>query len=429
MRILTVCRDLSRGGTQRVACTFSIAYKRAGHETAVLAWCGDGPRRASLEAAGIPVFSGAGGLAAAVAAADAFRPDIIHMHRPGMRNDAETELLRVLRRPDRRVLETNVFARVDRSPAADLIDVHFQLSAWCMWRWRRWLGAERRQHAGVVVPNAVEVADFQRAPAGDIAAFRAANDIPADAYVCGRVGQPAAANWHVQILRAFDCLARHHPGAYLVLVGLPQNLLSELESLPADVRRRVRRLPLTDSDRQLSLIYSCLDCFIHAAHSGESFGLVLAEAMLCGCPVVTASRPHKSNTPVELVGHRRGGLVAGSAKRLPQAVLALWADQELRRSVTATARQWVESRYASDKVAATALRVAQMALGCTDRRRLISALEACGDLKTETTDAEIRALLSDTLGGPDPLELLAMRIVHNPLVQRAICAFLRWRYG
>ena len=41
---------------------------------------------------------------------------------------------------ERRVVETNVFSRVDYSPGADLIDVHFQLTKWCMWKWRRWLG-------------------------------------------------------------------------------------------------------------------------------------------------------------------------------------------------------------------------------------------------------------------------------------------------
>lgn len=429
MRILTVCRDLGLGGTQRVACNFSLAYRRAGHDVVVLAWGGDGPRRRSLEAAGITVVCGGHDPMEAVALADAFCPDIIHIHRAGMRNDAETGLLGRLRRADRRVLETNVFARVDRSEAADLIDVHFQLSAWCMWRWRRWLGAERNRHAGVVVPNAIETADFRRALIEETVAFRMENNIPFEAYLCGRVGQPAAANWHPQIIRSFAVLAQRDPHAHLVLVGLPQTLLAEVRSLPPDIRRRVRLLEMTDCDRRLSVIYSALDCFIHAAHSGESFGLVLAEAMLCGCPVVTASRPHKSNTPLELVGHRRGGLVAGSVKRLPQAVMELWSDGELRRSISASARTWVESRFASDTVAAVALRVADMALGCGDRRRLIALLESCGDLKTDTSDAEIRALLENTLGGPDPLEMLAMRVVHNPLVQRAISAYLGWRYG
>ena len=78
------------------------------------------------------------------------------------------------------------------------------------------------------------------------------------------------------------------------LVGLPESLVPVLQSLPAEVRKQCVQLPLINSDHELSVLYSSLDCFLHAAASGESFGLVLTEAMLCGCPVVTVSRPYRA---------------------------------------------------------------------------------------------------------------------------------------
>ena len=88
-------------------------------------------------------------------------------------------------------------------------------------------------------------------------------------------------------------------------------------------------------------MYSSLDCFLHAARIGESFGMVLAEAMLCGCPVVTASRPFKDNSQVEVVGHLKGGVVARSAKSLATALRAFRFDPGIRQQLQSNLRQWV----------------------------------------------------------------------------------------
>jgi len=279
MRILSIGARLGRGGTERAVESFSVEYQRLGHEVAVLAWQEGGVRQATLERAGIEVFVGGENLGRALAAADAFKPDLLHIHRVGVAMEAEAALLRRLQRRDRRVIETNVFGRVDRSDAADYIDVHMLLSRWCLWRWQRWSRDRRHRSIGVVVPNPVDVHRFAPVDVDRRRAVRERLGIPRDAFVCGRVGQASPVKWHRSMFRAFTELAQEDPTAHLVMVGLPPSFERYIRLLPASVRRRIRNLPLVDSDDALSELYSSLDCFLHAAAVGESFGYVLAEAL------------------------------------------------------------------------------------------------------------------------------------------------------
>lgn len=419
MRILSVGIGLSRGGTERALQNFSVSYRRMGHDVAVFAWREDGPRRERLEREGIEVMLGGGAIEQGLRAAEAFSPDVIHIHREGVANPTETAILRRLRTPGRRVLETNVFGRVDESGGADYIDVHMHLGAWALWRWRRWAGTWGRDRIGIIVPNPVTRHDFTRATSDEIRSFRSSLGIPHDAFVCGRIGQPNQASWHPATLKAFRRVAEQDPEARLLLLGLPDALQPTLRDLPAAIARRVITLPLTDADRELSLVYSSLDCFLHAAPVGESFGYVLTEAMLCGCPVVTASTPHVSNTQVEVVGHRLGGIVAGSLQRLPEAAALLWSDREETARIRPHLRQHVLSRFDADVVARQVLRTAELALASPDRATLRDEI-ARSELRHDVTDDEIRALLRHTLGGPRRFDLVKQRLRHTVLVRRAI---------
>jgi hypothetical protein len=215
-------------------------------------------------------------------------------------------------------------------------------------------------------------------------------------------------------------IARGDPNAYLLLAGLPDEFVPLIGRLSEDVRDRVRQVPLTDSDRELSVMYSSMDCFLHAATIGESFGLVLTEAMLCGCPVVTVARPDRDNSHVEVVGHLKAGLVAASMRDFPRAALALWEDDALRRRLGAGARQNVIDRYGSDQVAALAVRVAAITLECGDRAELVRRLAATPGLQTDATDQEAERQLRDAIGRPRAIERLRMRLVNTSAGQRMI---------
>jgi glycosyltransferase involved in cell wall biosynthesis len=426
LRILSIAPDLGRGGLQRAIETFTLCYQRAGHSVAVLGWRGGGGRADTLRRHGIPVFVGGPDLAEALAAADAFQPDVIHIHRVGVANPVETRILRRLRSRHRRVIETNVFGRVDRSDGADLIDVHMLLSDWCLWRWRRWLGSGTRR-VGVVVPNPVDTSRFEPADAEKILAFRSALGIPPDAFVCGRIGQPDPVKWHRATFTAFGRLARVDPTAWMVLIGLPADMRAHIEHLPLEIRRRIVEAPGSDNDEELANAYSSFDCFLHAAAIGESFGYVLAEAMLCECPIVTASTPQADNSQLEVVTHMVGGLVAASPRLLPAALLRFRSDRDLRTRLKPRLRQHVISRFEAQAVADRALELARLALGAPDRATLLEEVSRRADLRGEAAFSNISRLLGSTFGAPSTLDLLAMRLRHSPVLQTAIDARLSRR--
>lgn len=425
MRILSVVGRLEKGGTERVAQNFAVSYARLGHASAVLAHSEGGLREAILRDRGIETFVGNGNLQKISSFVDGFKPDVIHIHRPGMGSPFELELLRVLRTGDRRVLETNVFSRVDYGEAPALIDVHLQLSSWCMWKWRKCLGRRQANQIGVVVPNAVEPSGFERAAPEQVAAFRRSHQIAPDAFVCGRIGQASPSKWHPQTIAAFAHVAEQDPKATLLLVGLPASLRSRIDRLQSNIRQRILLLPTTTSDQELSLIYSSMDCFVHAATIGESFGLVLAEAMLCGCPVVTCSRPDRDNSQVEVVGHNEGGLVAASVQSLPEALQTIWHDTALRQRLATQARFRILQRFEADNVAARTVRLAELALQHPDRNRLREAIHAEGCFQTAVSDEEIERLLQDTIGRASWIELMRKRLVHNAWFQRALIKLRR----
>lgn len=405
MKILTVCSSLGIGGIERAAQNYTLGYHRAGHHVAFLNWGFEGVRQKILENHDIRVFAAGGDLADALKKANGFDPDIIHIHRRGWCDDREIYILEKLHKKGRRVIEQNVFGGVDYSPASDLIDVHLQLSKWCMWRWRRLLGVKQYSTAGVIAPNPVNPEDFNRSSDKEIEDFRSQFGIDKDAYVCGRIGQPIDGKWHPQTLIAFAELARLEKKAILLLIGMPESYQKILKSLPSDIQKRIFHIPLIYSDDELRKFYSSLDCFIHAANQGESFGYVLTEAMMCGCPVVTVNQPHKDNSQVEVVGHLQGGLVAGSMKQLSNAVIMLWSNPDLRKKIRKNARKHVLSRFDMTKIVSDVLRVAEITLESDNRMAIMRSLEKDEPLKTKIEDKDICTLYHNTIGSPSLKEL------------------------
>lgn len=100
---------------------------------------------------------------------------------------------------------------------------------------------------------------------------------------------------------AFQAVAQAEPRAWLAVCGLPESLQAMVSKLPEAIRSRIIELPMTDSDEELSRYYGLMDVFVHVSEKGESFGMVLCEAMLSGAPVTTLSTPLRDNSQIEVV--------------------------------------------------------------------------------------------------------------------------------
>ena len=182
------------------------------------------------------------------------------------------------------------------------------------------------------------------------------------------------------------------------------------------MRTRIVTLPVTASDRRISEYLTAMDGFLHVSRIGESFGMVLCEAMLCGVPVVTLSTPLKDNSQLEVVGHRMGGLVALTPEALPEAMIALIGDADLRGRVRAGGAAWVRGRFAPDLVSRRAMEIYEGLLSGGGRedapvpdRRWLDAMLAQG-YRAATVPWR---------------KSLAFRLLHMPLIYRAYLTLVR----
>jgi glycosyltransferase involved in cell wall biosynthesis len=409
LRILTVVAGMGVGGTERAAQNLSLGLKALGAEVAVLAHAELGPREKAYREAGIAVFGPEQAREAA-----RWGADVVHIHRAGYANGRETALMRGLKAGGARVVETNVFARFDASAGGALIDAHCLLSQWCAWKWCAWGGAAARAKRMHVLPNPVDTDGIGRLPDAERAAFRAGIGVPPGRFLFGRVGQPHAAKWSPRMLGAFaEVLGRGHDVG-LLLVGAPEDLVAGIGRLPGGVRDRVVSLPVTASDRRVAECLTAMDGFLHLARIGESFGMVLCEAMLCGVPVVTLSTPLKDNSQLEVVGHGVGGLVALTPRAVPDAMVALIADADLRARVRASGPEWVRRRFGVGRVSRHAMAIYGGLLSGTAAKR------------PAPDPAWLAATRARGLGRrPGVAAGLAFRLLHRPAVYRAYLALAR----
>jgi glycosyltransferase involved in cell wall biosynthesis len=146
---------------------------------------------------------------------------------------------------------------------------------------------------------------------------------------------------HAAVLEAFARFAARTPGAVLRLVG-DGVLRPALEARAArpDLAGRVEFLGArTDVAEQLG----GLDLFAYATTPAEGFGIVLAEAMAAGVPIVAADAG-----PVrEVLADGRGGRLtpAGDPAAMAEALSAAWADPAGRARMADDARALAEERY------------------------------------------------------------------------------------
>jgi glycosyltransferase involved in cell wall biosynthesis len=168
------------------------------------------------------------------------------------------------------------------------------------------------------------------------------------------VGRLAEKKGLVYLLDAMPAVLRQAPNATLVVAG-DGPLRGELSLHARDLGlgESVRFLGARRPD-ELPGLYSAADVFVGpsiVAEGGdtESFGLVFAEAMACGCPVV-ASDVGGIN---DLVQHEQTGLLVPQRdpQAIAEAVCRLLQDEALARRLKRNGRAHVQRNYTQTAVA------------------------------------------------------------------------------
>ncbi|MDR1117801.1 MAG: glycosyltransferase family 4 protein [Bifidobacteriaceae bacterium] len=204
----------------------------------------------------------------------------------------------------------------------------------------------------VIIPNGVAVARF--AEARPDPRWTATPAAPVIAFL-GRMDEPRK-GLRV-MLDALPALLAARPGLRLVVAGTgsPADELARLGPEAAAVELAG---PVTDAEKA-SLLKGC-SAYVAPQLGGESFGIVLVEAMAAGAPVVASDLPAFARV---LDGGEAGRLFAvGDADALAGAVLASLGDTEATEGLTARAAQVVR-RYDWSAVTAQILAVYETVSG------------------------------------------------------------------
>lgn len=310
IRVLHAAAGLGLGGTEKTLQGFATGLDRDRFLCAVYSPQA-GERAPLIRAAGVQTLLG-GPLERAL---DRFQPDIVHIYRAGW---PERLLLRPAARAGLPVVETNVFGRHDPSPDAAAIRRHLFMSRYCLERYALVHGADLASGRYDYLYNPVEVDDLARC--------RPDFSRP----VMGRLSRPDPGKWSPLAWEIIPRLVRLVPGFRYRIVGGVE--AAERFVREANLEDWVSfEPPLTDG-RQLAGFLASLSLLAHANDTGETFGMVIAEAMAAGLPVITHPCPGlKDNAQLELVDHGVTGFVARDAEEYAdQAAWLLTRPDEAR---------------------------------------------------------------------------------------------------
>jgi phosphatidylinositol alpha-mannosyltransferase len=189
------------------------------------------------------------------------------------------------------------------------------------------------EHIGgdaVLIPNGVTVRRYEKA--SPLPGW------PGDGGALGFLGRMDEPRKGLDVLlRAFETLAGQRPGLRLLIAG-PGDGDNVTEKVPAALRERLILLGQVSEDDK-ARVYHSVDVFCAPNTGGESFGIVLAEAMASGAPIVASDLDAFRQV---LRGGRAGELFeTGNAGALAEAAGKLLDDPQRRAALSAAATEAV----------------------------------------------------------------------------------------
>jgi len=222
---------------------------------------------------------------------------------------------------------------------------------------------EHLDGGAVEIPNGVAVAKFSHAEPlpgwpGDCA--------PGRGGTLGFLGRFTEPRKGFGVLReAFVALAPERPGLRLLVAG-PGELADLHEGIPAGLRDRVTFLGRVSEPDKARMLRS-VDVYVAPNIGGESFGMILTEAMAAGTTVAASDLDAFRRV---LDGGRAGELFpTGDATALRRTLTGLLDDPVRRAELSACAREVVEA-FDWPTVARRVLEVYATAIEATDGRVL-----------------------------------------------------------
>jgi phosphatidylinositol alpha-mannosyltransferase len=202
-----------------------------------------------------------------------------------------------------------------------------------------------------VIPNGIDIDRYNES----VVPFPWAADGTPRILFVGRFNEARKGFKH--LLRALPLVQQQFPDARLIVVGPGDK--TKFHDLIS--RHQIRGVDFVGevTSEELPRYYASCDAFSAPSIHGESFGLVLLEAMATGKPVVASRIPGYAS----VVTHNRDGVLVEpkDAMSLALAIVRLFSDSDLRARLSVEGRRTAEI-YAWPRVAARILEVYQQCL-------------------------------------------------------------------
>ena len=353
------------GGVARSVKTLEDACRRQGHEVKVIAPQFDGAEE-SPDVLRVPAIQNFNGSDFCVRVpmpnvirdfVEDFGPDIIHSHHPFLLGDAALRESWKMQAP---ILFTHhtLYERYTHyvpgdSPALKRMAIQLA-TEYCNLCDRVIAPSEsiarllRDREVTVPItsiPTGIDTAAFA---AGDGAAFRKQAGIPEKARVIGHVGRLAKEKNLIFLAQAVAPRLKADPEAVVLLVG-DGDARAEMTAILAEAGGAKRVFAVgKKSGSELTGAYAAMDWFVFASQT-ETQGIVLAEAMAAGNPVVALDGPGVREI---LTDGENGLLLTGNASTADYtaALERLMTDAELSRRCAENARR-IADEYGTDRCA------------------------------------------------------------------------------
>ena len=425
MKYLTLLQDLDYRGSQRVAQNYSLGMSERGHEVRVLTLDALGPRTEILEKAGISCLCLEKN-SHAMNSILSWSPDVIHLHRPGYYHHSFNRVIEQLKsKLNCLIIETNIFSRVDYQIPQGIIDVHLHLTEWCLWKWSRWSRCLSYKPIGIVLPNSVISEEFAPSSQSAIMANKERIGIPENDFVFGRIGSKCEAKWHPVIVEAFKQAYQQNNQISLLLVAPPDSVCEQVKVLPSPIRSKVFIVPpIKGNDQELCTMYSTMDVMLHASKIGESFGMVLAEALLCETPIITLSTPTKDNSQVEIVEHNQTGKVVNNRPAFVQAMLYFASQPDIIVAFGKQGRKRIIEKFENSLVCEKIENLCETLLSLQNRttEEIQLALSKEGFIQNQYHEQNNLKKLNYFDGKITLFSEIAIKLVHNPYFYKSYLA-------
>ncbi len=163
--------------------------------------------------------------------------------------------------------------------------------------------------------------------------------------VCLMVGALVPRKRYLELLDTFELICRSNRAVRIVIVGegsLHNQVESKIHSL--NLSENIVLLGLRDD---VSELMKSADIFVHGA-VGEAFGLVIAEAMSSGLPVIAI----RGQGPAEIIQNGIDGILVenASSENYALALLPLIRDHKLRAILGHSAQESAGSNFSVDRM-------------------------------------------------------------------------------